>query len=173
MTNSDDNFHKNFNALAARLRSERKEKEHRFNLALAEARRMLCSYEAEGMYVMDFREEINYRSKTGSGSDVTNFLEDHAEIDSVMRSNGRVVVLKQIPPIEENLSDYVPNVIPIIENGWENYPGVSYSNLDKKRALLTQRVIQKHVKEGSTILVRKPNGDIEEIPFLNIEEEEM
>jgi hypothetical protein len=171
MTKSDDNFHKNFNAFAARLDADRKEKQHRFNLALAEARRMLCSYEAEGMYAMDFRAEINYRSKTNAGSDVTNFLEDYAEIESIMRSNGIVAILKQIPPDERFLSEYTPNVIPIVENGWENYPDVSHSHLDKRRALLTQRVIQKHIKEGSTILVRKPNGDIEEVPFLNIEEQ--
>lgn len=169
MTNSDETFHKNFNAFAARLDAERKEKEHNFNLALAEARRMLCSYEAEGMYAMDFRTEIDYRSKTNAGRDVVNFLEDRAEIESIMRSNGTVSILKQIPPNENFLSEYIPNVIPTVENGWENYPDVSYSHLDKRRALLTQRVIQKHVKEGSTILVRKPNGDIEEIPFLNID----
>jgi len=169
MTHYDDSHEKGWNTFANSVREERELKERRFNLALAEARRMLCSYEAEGMYVMDFRKEIDYRSQTGSGRDVTFFLEDHHEIDA--RTDGRVTILKQVPPNEEFLSEYTPNVIPIVEDGWENFPNVSYSYLDKRRALMTQRVIQKHIKEGSTILIRKSNGDIEEIPFLNIVED--
>lgn len=145
----------------AEIAKKQREKDS-FQCALAEARRMLMSGESALYHATEFVNEIHHRMKIREGDSARRawlYLEDHREIEKGFGyKKGPGPNLKEPDP--EYLSDYEPYFVPV-----EATPNKTARLSATRRALTTQKYIHEQLNQGATFLIRRPNGETEELQF--------
>jgi len=134
--------------------------------SFAEIRRILTSGESSTMDEGMLLDEVEIRAKADKRTvwDALRELKNRGELKSSFGEPIEALNVKA--PDEEHLSDFEVNFIP---EGTQDRPGLGTlyrSPVNDERAILTQRTIQRHLKSGSTIVVRHADGTEEEIDFI-------
>ena len=151
------------------FKAEKAERIREFNAVLNVARSMLVSGESIGWRWRIFIDELSVRAETdfATARRVVDKLEDSNEIflftPNYVKIVGAGPYLKR--PDEASLPNFIhafhPEV-PLLGDASNFTP----SPVNNERAGETQTLIQHHLNQGSTIMVRKPNGEVEELVFI-------
>jgi len=135
-----------------------------YDCALAEARRLLISGQANNMHLLQFKNEIAARAKIVTSTSVKKALQTLSSRGEYSYRLGQTL-LSENPtfPDEAYLSDYrvvkVPSELTLVEE-----PELRVSkNMDRKIA--GYDFLEKQLNEGATIFVKDKDGNMTEIIF--------
>jgi hypothetical protein len=137
-----------------------------YRCALAEARQMLISGEAELYHTLEFVNELAARIKTAETDAARQawlYLENHGELayseTRTVKAGDNVKA-----PDAQYLSGYQPYAIP--KQAVTNVGSVKQEQgVNSTRALLTQAYLETKLSEGAVIKVENADGSVEEIEF--------